>query len=304
MRRFGIEIEHANSLSHSQIASALETSGVGVDHNATGRYSSRGYNGWQVKHDGSIRATISHPHQVELVSPPLPFNAAGRDSVKNALAVIRETGKVNRSCGFHVHVEASDLNSTQLARLQHFFNSWKKVLLSYVSASRRNNHFCKPTVSARDRYVALNLVPFSIRGTVEFRLHQATLNENKVLAFVALCVNIVEHAKGTKPIAQNEIDPSVKGVSRLVKIYNGEEHVVLRNENGTWTWNGQEFGSLTAVAAAIRNQPTNGPRFFGYPADGNAMDLLCREVALTGTDANFLAQNYDRMTGTAGYFNQ
>ena len=76
--------------------------------------------------------------------------------------------------------------------------------MSYVSASRRNNHFCKPTCSARDRYVALNLVPFTIRGTVEFRLHQATLNENKILAFVALCVNIVEHAKGSKPIAPNK----------------------------------------------------------------------------------------------------
>ena len=73
MRRFGIEIEHVNSLSHSQIASALETSGVPVDHSATGRYASRGYRGWQVKHDGSIRTTVSHPHAIELVSPPLPF---------------------------------------------------------------------------------------------------------------------------------------------------------------------------------------------------------------------------------------
>lgn len=302
MRRFGIEIEHVNRLSHSQIASALESVGVSVDHEMTGRYSSRTYNGFQVKYDSSIRSTRQFPHAVELVSPPLPFDETGRDAVKRALSVIRETGKVNRSCGFHVHVEASDLNTAQIARLVSFFNAWKKVLMSYVSESRRNNHYCKPLASQRDRYVALNLVPFAIRGTVEFRLHQSTLNENKILAFVALCVNIVEHAKGTKSIPRAEIDPSIKGIDRLVKMYNGEEHVITRNQNN-WLWKGCEFSSLTAVAAAIRNQPTNGPRFFGYPADGNAMDLLCREITLNQNDAQFLAQNYDRMTGTAGYFN-
>ena len=109
-RRFGIEIEHRNSMSHTGLAIELQNGGVVVDESATGRYSSRGYNGWQVKHDGSIRATMSHPYQVELVSPPLPFNESGRESVKRAIAIIKETGKVNRSCGFHVHVEASDLN--------------------------------------------------------------------------------------------------------------------------------------------------------------------------------------------------
>src|SRR5690349_7325527 len=183
-RRFGIELEHANNMNHMAFASELERRGVTVDHSATGRYSSRGYAGWQVKHDGSIRATIDHPYQIELVSPPLPFNESGRESVKRAVTIAKQTGKVNRSCGFHVHVEASDLTPAKFSLLQHFFNSWKKVLLSYVSASRRNNHFCKPMCSARDRYVALNLVPFSLRGTVEFRLHQSTLNENKILAFV------------------------------------------------------------------------------------------------------------------------
>lgn len=302
MRRFGIEIEHTNRLNHSAIATALASSGVNVDFSVTGQYRSHGYRGWQVKHDGSIRTTREFPNAIELVSPPLPFSELGRDAVQKALDVIAETGRVNRSCGFHVHIEASDLNQAQIARLVRFFESWKKVLLSYVSASRRGNHYCKPMASRTDRYVALNLCPFSVYGTVEFRLHQSTLNVNKVLAFVALCVNIVEHAKGTKPIAQTEIDPTIKGADRLVKEHNGVQHVVTRTADG-WTWNGTEYASLTAVAAAIRQRPTNGPRFFGYPADGNAMDLLCREVALQGNDAAFLAQNYDRMTGTAGYFN-
>ncbi len=140
-------------MSHAGLAIELQNVGVVVDESATGRYSSRVYNGWQVKHDGSIHATISHPYQVEL-SRRRSRSMKRRESVKRAIAIIKETGKVNRSCGFHVHVEASDLNSAQFGRLQHFFNSWKKVLLSYVSASRRNNHFCKPTCSARDRYVS------------------------------------------------------------------------------------------------------------------------------------------------------
>jgi hypothetical protein len=71
-----------------------------------------------------------------------------------------------------------------------------------------------------------------------------------------------------------------------------------------WIWNGRRFSSLSACAAAIRNRPrANGPRFFGYPMTGNAMDALCREIGLDGSDAHFLGRNYDRAVNEWGYFN-
>ena len=171
MRRFGIELEHANSLTHGLLVVKLQEAGLPVDTRVTGQYRSGGrYDGWQVKHDGTIRMTRTHPTAIELVSPPLPFDSTGKDQVVKAVNIANETGKVNKRCGFHVHVEANDLNAAQLARLQTLFGTWKKVLMSYVAASRRNNHFCEATSSRTNRYCALNLVPFWTIGTVEFRL--------------------------------------------------------------------------------------------------------------------------------------
>jgi hypothetical protein len=303
-RRFGIELEHANTQTHEHVAQVLEAAGINVDHSATGTYASRRYDGWQVKHDGSIRTTRTHRHAVELVSPPLPFDNSGKEDVKKALETIRPLGKVNRSCGFHVHVEARDLNENQLRRLEQFFYSWKKVLLSYVAQSRRNNNYCRPDVSRHNRYVALNLVPFALKGTVEFRLHQGTLNTQKVLAFVALCVNIVEFAKSDKDIP-TEIAPNLRGDETLVKIYNGQTFTVAKREDG-WEWNGTIYPTLSGAATAIGKlfgrERVSGPSFFGNPVNGNAMDLLCREIAVSAAEASFLSRSYERAVNQWGYY--
>jgi len=301
-RRFGIELEHINSRSHGLIVVGLRDAGVTVDDSATGMYRSRGWNGWQVKHDCSIVQTRTHPHQIELVSPPLPFNDAGKESVQKAVSVVASTGKVNRSCGFHVHVEARDLNNEQIERLSRSFKTWRKVLMSYVSISRRNNRFCKPTTSRNDRYVALNMVPLTTHGTVEFRLHQGTLNADKILAFVALCVNLVESAKSNRQIDNVEKNPASCGTDRLIKHFDGIDYVVERHGNG-WKFNDIIYDSLTVVANVIRNKRSNGPRFFGYPMTGNAMDQLCRDIGLAEDYREFLARTYDRAVTQWGYFN-
>lgn len=307
-RRFGIELEHANQLTHGLLAVKLQEAGLRVDCNVTGQYNSRGvYNGWQVKYDSTIRVRRPYSYQIELVSPPLPFDSTGKEQVSKAVAIANETGKVNRSCGFHVHVEANDLNAAQLSRLTSLFNTWKKVLMSYVAASRRNNHFCQPEASRTNRYVALNLVPFSIRGTVEFRLHQGTLNAQKILSFVALCVNLVERAKSNRPLDTVEKDPAARGDDSVIrKVYRGQEFVVTK-DNGNYNWNGTAYPTLSAVATAIGRTfgraRVSGPSFFGNPMTGNAMDQLCREIGLDSDVREFLASTYDRAITQWGYYN-
>lgn len=51
--------------------------------------------------------------------------------------------------------------------------------------------------------------------------------------------------------------------TRLVRSWNGAVHVVTIGEDGTITWNGQRWASLSAVARAITGTRWSGPAFFG-----------------------------------------
>ena len=54
----------------------------------------------------------------------------------------------------------------------------------------------------------------------------------------------------------------VKPGLKLVREWRGETHDVLVLENG-FEWNGQCWGSLSAIAREITGTPWSGPRFFG-----------------------------------------
>ncbi len=49
---------------------------------------------------------------------------------------------------------------------------------------------------------------------------------------------------------------------RLIREWNGSSHVVEVVDGG-FVWNGQRYGSLSAVARAITGARWSGPRFFG-----------------------------------------
>lgn len=103
--------------------------------------------GWTVKGDCSIRGERS----AEIVSPPLSATPENFRAVKNVLKVIREGGgRINSSCGIHVHVDAR--NDVQVCNPGKFFLSLltRYVLIEsqvdlLVPASRRsnNNNFCR-----------------------------------------------------------------------------------------------------------------------------------------------------------------
>src|SRR3954470_7213352 len=60
--------------------------------------------GWNAQNDGSIRPTIPGYVGVEIVSPILR-GADGLAQIADVVARLNAMGgRVNRSCGFHVHV--------------------------------------------------------------------------------------------------------------------------------------------------------------------------------------------------------
>ena len=121
---------------------------------------------------------------------------------------------MNKSCGFHVHVNANDLSSQVLMNTVRRYAANENQIDAFMAPSRRNNSFCKsnlgmlraldgfnPTNNARmlasaaeyyDRYYKVNLCAFLRHGTIEFRQHGGTMNAEKVVNWIAFCVNFVE----------------------------------------------------------------------------------------------------------------
>lgn len=313
-RRFGIELEHISKLSHEQIVELLvHDQHVKVDESATRRASStRGsYSGWQVKSDGSIVGEQDFPERIELVSPPMTMASAGE--IERVVSAVKRHGKVNMSCGFHVHVGASDLAGLRAEsafnRIARLWTPIEAVMFSYVTPSRWANDFCKQGVDQFDRYRAVNMTNLaSQRQTIEFRLHQGTLNPRRILAFVSLCIRVVDMFE-TNTQVLHALDPteSREVTSKLV----ANKNVVMLRRTAEKEWvvkvskEERKFNSLSLAhkeLAPLLKLPEDPLLAFRYPSFGNAMSTLCEVVGLRGPMRGYLEARYDTMTGRNGFY--
>ena len=179
------------------------------------------YRHWRVERDGSVTQHRRHGEfGGEVVSPILTtadFNQLGL--VLKALRAESnhpETGKgkVSASCGLHIHVGVSDLTPDQRANVVKQWYGFADVVHTFVAQNRVGGTYSRSMSSqelsrvvnllqngTRDRYAfervtekyrSLNVLPFPKIGTFEFRLHQGTLNFNKVRNWVTLLLAFVQ----------------------------------------------------------------------------------------------------------------
>lgn len=219
-RKFGVELEcvggsGANTLA---VACALSAAGIACERQS---YNHDTASTWKIVPDGSVNGV----NPFELVSPPMPFSPESVETLRKVCEVLNRLGvSVNSSCGFHVHVDASDLNATHLKNLVAMFCRFESVMDSLVPPSRRSNYYAQSNavrlgrtdevivsslerandardlrdLHGRDRYRKLNLEALGRHGTVEFRQAAGTTNADKVVGWVAMCVGLVSSAKHIK----------------------------------------------------------------------------------------------------------
>lgn len=229
-RRFGLELEFFG-ISRARVKEVLREAAIPVW--AYGDYGD-GRECWRVTSDGSIDARSGD--SVELVSPIL----SGREGLAQVADVVKlmlEAGaKVNKSCGFHVHVDAAGLSGATFMNIVKRYARFETQIDSFMVHSRRatNNNYCRdvaslvgrftttvPTSTADDvarlasrelydetsgryvggRYHKVNLTAFLRHGTIEFRHHSGTMNATKVVNWIAFCLNFVAES-----IASDEAD--------------------------------------------------------------------------------------------------
>lgn len=159
--------------------------------------------GWQAKHDGSIspgRGRVG----CEFVSPVLK-GADGIQQVLQAIAFIKSIGgRVNQSCGLHVHVGFDKSNATASTKLATLVANFEKAIYASTGTrTREQGRYCRPIqglgnavdalrVARSNRYHVCNFA--TPHPTVEFRAFAGTLNESKIIAHIMMAVGMVERA--------------------------------------------------------------------------------------------------------------
>lgn len=230
-RGFGIEIE-AVGLSPRRAAEVLQRAGINIastsscDCGCDGCYdgnhcrneedctSALGGNStrpaWTVKYDGSVDGGF------EAVSPILNGQAGLHECVEVARVLVAGGASINRSCGFHVHVDARGLTGPQIINAVKRYSANEAEIDSYIigrrrgnrcdwchtmtdpmreleglSASRKNNpeRVCE---AISGRYFKLNLQAYLRHGSLEFRQHSGTLNASKIVNWVIFCIQFIE----------------------------------------------------------------------------------------------------------------
>lgn len=142
--KFGIELEMSTPphITPQDITTRLYNADIDI-YNSTHSYMEgriHSEDSWKLVPDGSILCHIHEPdcHKFELVSPPLK-SGAGLSQIHTILKTLDQNYRlmVNKSMGFHVHVDASQYSLDQLIRICQQFCKYEPVMDTFMPQSRR-----------------------------------------------------------------------------------------------------------------------------------------------------------------------
>lgn len=204
-RRFGVEIEFLRTVRKQEVVDAVRAEGIACENED---YNHRDcISHWKVITDGSCG--------LEIVSPILS-GEDGLQQVEKVCKALNSLGaKVDKTCGLHVHVDATNLTQQQITRVFLAYARHEKLFDALMPESRRanNSSYSKSIRRALDtyyveeyktdifraynqhiasRYYKVNLQSYVLHNTIEFRQHSGTTEAEKITNWVVLMVGFVE----------------------------------------------------------------------------------------------------------------
>lgn len=238
-RKFGVELELIPIIPHRAIqdaaASVLETvTFVNGWCNTAGRNRA-----WDLKTDSSVTGGPHEwsENGWELASPVMKGEVgisrvvALVKSVAGAVSSRRRRSLVDQTCGFHVHMDVKDLSIKQMLRLLTIYLKAQPLIYQMVKRGRltgahsppirvrvqdwerrlnwrsggkvkledRMKKFCFQN-PMRAKQIGLSMRYYSSRGTVEFRMHEGSMDHKMVEAWIRFLMALVKLAK-RKPVS-------------------------------------------------------------------------------------------------------
>lgn len=225
-RKFGIEIE-GYGVSMQVLARKLQEAGVsttveGYNHNTR--------NHWKIVTD----ASISGENTFELVSPILEGEAGLADLEKVSEVLVALRVKINKTCGLHIHFDATDMNIQGWKNLYKNYIEFEATIDAFMPNSRRanNNTYCKSltlgfnkteTFAKLDRctmiqslvnlynsrYFKINAQSYARHNTVEFRQHSGTIEFAKMKNWILFLDGLVKFSK-SQVTASGELEKAAQ----------------------------------------------------------------------------------------------
>lgn len=238
-QRFGIEIEMTGLTRQSaaQVLSEHFGHSISNDGGYYGEYSvldgeSRR---WKIMSDGSINCQkkengrlvhADNNYSVELVSPICHWEDI--ETIQEIVRKLRGAGMVaDRSCGIHIHVDASPHNAGTLRNITNIMAAKEDLIYKAMEVEvAREHQYCKKVEQSfldelnrkkpktlgevsriwyggadrsyqhydNSRYHCLNLHSVFQKGTIEFRLFNSTTHAGKIKAYIQFCLAISAQA--------------------------------------------------------------------------------------------------------------
>lgn len=229
-RRFGVEIE-LTALRIPDFTTDMTSYSIPFRNTDSAGSGREALTSWTLKRDGSV-----HGQGLELVSPPLT-GVKGLAQLKLVTELVKiNGGKVDDSCGLHVHHSAQDLEDKHLKNLLVLWYKYQDLCYGVADPSRQNNRYCQKLAPAdftrlhamqrgfgaavrqEDRYKGLNFASLNIHNTVEFRLLEGTLNVRKIEAWVALTQRLVRLARYLDTVEPNSVSDQFHLLGSVTKM--------------------------------------------------------------------------------------
>lgn len=231
-RNFGVEMEFYGCTPSDLIFQAsllgLNVQDAGYTHQTTPH--------WKIVSDGSVTGTGTGGNGgLELVSPILNGYEGVRALAAASRALALAGARVNRTCGVHVHLDASDLTPNQIGNVVANYADAQTAIDFLVPESRRStvhNRYCNPIneyslprlrsaqtlsdlASAQPgRYHKVNIQSLHRHGTIEFRQHAGSIDGQKIAHWLSLMQAIVESTKS------GVVFPNTRNLEGLLAVTN------------------------------------------------------------------------------------
>lgn len=183
---------------------------------------------WKIVSDGSVR-TENGGEACELVTPILGWNDI--ETLQEIVRKLRKAGaKVNETCGLHVHIGAQGMTAKAIRNLVNNVASHEELLYKALDVHDNRRRYCGTTSERflrtlnkrkpatleelgriwynredfptyhyhESRYTVCNLHALFTKGTIEFRIFNASLHAGEVKTAIQLCCALVANAKAAK----------------------------------------------------------------------------------------------------------
>lgn len=187
----------------------------------------------QHKANGNLEGATDD-YKVEMVTPILKYDDI--ETLQEIVREVRKAGAfVNPSCGMHIHIGAKKFTPATIRNLVNAVASKEDLLYKALNVYEGRKRYCEPTSqrflkelnekkpatkealgaiwyncstdTIRDhvrshydysRYTICNLHAYFTKGTIEFRIFNATLHAGEVKAAIQFCLALTHNALTTQ----------------------------------------------------------------------------------------------------------